>query len=402
MPIKFRADPGLTPPAHRLQRSRAMDRRTPIGFLRHNFLHRSETFLYSSMQGLEEGGRYHVRVFALRRFLAERYPWPDVTLVGGVARAWYWLTRRAPAFARWARSVRLIHAHLGPTGPFAMAGALDAGVPFLVSYYGHDVVMHRTRERFEPWAWWYTLLRRRVFDRAARVVVLSEHMRRALAQQGCPGEKLEVVRLGVDVERFAAAGAGRTPRADGSPLRVLMVGREVDKKGFDDGLAACRAVIDRGVACTVSVLGTGGPLAPRLRAQAASLGLDVRWLDPASPVPAAMAAADVLLVPSRTAADGDEEGTPTVIVEGGAAGLPVVSTRHAGIPEQIVDGETGWLARERDLRGLADALVAVARDPARAHAMGRAGRARMARDFGLAAHRERLHEVYDRVLAEAA
>jgi glycosyltransferase involved in cell wall biosynthesis len=150
------------------------------------------------------------------------------------------------------------------------------------------------------------------------------------------------------------------------------------------------------------MLGTGGPLAPRLRAQARTLDLDVRWLDPATSVAAAMADADVLLAPSRTAADGDEEGTPTVIVEAGAAGLPVVSTRHAGIPEQIDDGATGLLAGERDIWGLADALVAIARDPARAHAMGAAGRARMMRDYSLASHRARLHEVYDGVLAEAA
>jgi glycosyltransferase involved in cell wall biosynthesis len=377
-----------------------MSERVPIGFLRHNFLQRSETFIYNSMQGLEEGGRYHVRVFALKRFLPERYPWADVTLLDSAARVRYWSTRRAAAFTRWAKSVRLIHAHLGQSGPFAMAGAGSAEVPFVVSYYGHDVVMHRTRERFEPWAWWYTLLRRRVFARAARIVVLSEHMRRALVEQGCPAEKVEVVRLGLDVARFD--GATRTPRAAAAPLRVLMVGREVDKKGFDDGLAACRATIDRGVPCKVSLLGTGGPLAAPLRAKAASLGLDVEWLEPASSVPEAMAAADVLLVPSRTAADGDEEGTPTVIVEAGAAGLPVVSTRHAGIPEQVADGQTGLLAGERDVPGLADALATIAKDPARAHAMGEAGRERMARDYSLAAHRARLHAVYDAVLAEAA
>lgn len=379
-----------------------MTERVPVGFLRHNFLHRSESWLYSSMQGLEEGGRYHVRVFALRRYLEERYPWADVTLLDGAARAWYRLTRRAPAFTRWARSVRLIHAHLGPTGPFAMAGALAAGVPFVVSYYGHDVVMHRTRERFEPWAWWYTLLRRQVFARAARVLVLSEHMRQALIAQGCPAEKLEVVRLGVDVARFGDAGARRTPRDAAGPLRVLMVGREIEKKGFDDGLAACRAAIDRGTPCAVTILGTGGPLHAQLRQTARTLGVDVRWLEPSHPVPAAMADADVLLAPSRTASDGDQEGTPTVIVEAGAAGLPVVATRHAGIPEQVVHAGTGWLAAERDIWGLSEALVALARDPARAHAMGAAGRERMAREHGLAAHRARLHAVYDAVIGEAA
>jgi glycosyltransferase involved in cell wall biosynthesis len=204
----------------------------------------------------------------------------------------------------------------------------------------------------------------------------------------------------VEVGRFA--GGAREVRDARRPLRVLMVGREVDKKGFDDGLAACRAAIDRGVPCEIALLGTGGPLAGYLRRKARSLGVDVQWLEPAHPVAEAMANADVLLAPSRTAADGDEEGTPTVIVEAGAAGLPVVSTRHAGIPEQIEHGQSGLLAGERDIWGLTEALVTVARDPVRAHAMGVAGRERMAREYSLAAHRARLHAVYDAVLGEAA
>jgi colanic acid/amylovoran biosynthesis glycosyltransferase len=370
---------------------------TSIGFLRHNFLGRSETFIYNSMQGLQGTGRFAVRVLALKRFLPERFPWDDVTLLGGLTRLWYRLTRSAPAFVRWAKTVRLIHAHLGQTGPFAMAGAARARVPFVVSYYGHDVVMYRTRERFESWAWWYTLLRRRVFAKAARIVVLSDHMKRALEHQGCPGDKIEIVRLGVDMSRFDAP---RTPNS--GPLRVLMVGREVDKKGFDDGLRACRALVDRGVACTVTMLGTNGPLERKLRALGDELQLDITWLPPASPVPVAMANADVLLVPSRTAADGDEEGTPTVIVEGGAARLPVVSTRHAGIPEQIDDGRTGYLAAERDVAGLADALAKLAADPAARAAMGEAGREKMQREFSLAAHCARLEAVYGSVLEGAA
>src|SRR4051812_44773218 len=196
---------------------------TPIGFLRHNFLNRSETFIYNSMRGLEDHGEYSVRVFALRRILPDRFPWEDVTMPGGLASAWYRITRSAPAFVRWARSVKLIHAHLGQTSPFAMAGAARAGVPFVVSYYGHDVMLYRTRERFSAWAWWYTLLRKRVFARASRVLVLSDQMKRALVAQGCPSEKLEIVRLGVDLSRF---GGQHVPSQ--GPLRVLMVGREVD------------------------------------------------------------------------------------------------------------------------------------------------------------------------------
>ncbi|MGE0547030.1 MAG: glycosyltransferase [Kofleriaceae bacterium] len=369
----------------------------PIGFLRHNFLGRSETFIYNSMCALEAGGSYAVRVLALRRVLSERFPWTDVTELGMLSRWLYRVTRLAPAFTRWARSVRLIHAQLGQAGPFAMAGAAVAGVPFVVSYYGHDVVLHHSNERFQPFAWWYGLLRRRMFTRAAKIIVLSEAMRRALIAQGCSPDKLAIVRLGVDLDRFDVA---RSPHR--GPLRILMVGREVDKKGFDDGLRACRALQDRGTPCTVTLLGSEGPLARKLRELARELRLEVSWLDPASSVVEAMARADVLLVPSRRAADGDEEGTPTVIVEGSAARLPIVSTRHAGIPEQVADRVTGYLADERDPAGLAAALERLARDPDHRSALGAAGREHMQRSYSLAAHRARLEAIYTTAIEEYA
>lgn len=368
---------------------------TPIGFLRHTFLPRSETFIYSSMRSLQEHGELSVRVFALKRSLSDRFPWDDVTLLHGLARVWYHITRRAPALTRWANSVKLIHAHHGQTGPYAMAAAERANIPFVVSYYGHDVTLYRMRSRFAAWAWWYTLLRKRMLARAARIIVLSEQMRRALEAQGCPPEKLEVVRLGVDLSRFDVTRPTAPPSG---PLRVLMVGREVEKKGFDDGIRACKALADRGIPTKLTLLGTGGALQAPLRALASELALDVAWPDPATPVPEAMANADVLLVPSRVAANGDEEGTPTVIVEGGAARLPVVSTRHAGIPEQVDDGTTGLLAAERDVAGLADALAALAKDPARRAAMGEAARAKMQRECSLAAHRQRLEDIYRSIL----
>ena len=370
---------------------------TPIGFLRHNFLARSETFIYGSLRAVHDAGNFSVRVFASRRLLPERFPWDDVTLVDGFARTRYLATRSAGRFASWASSVKLIHAHLGQTGPYAMAGAEKAGIPFVVSYYGHDVVMYKTRERFASWAWWYTLTRKKVFTRAAKILVLSQHMQRALEAQGCPADKLEVVRLGVDLSRFAGAAKLARDTTRDRPLRVLMVGREVDKKGFDDGLRACKGAIDRGLACEVTVLGTDGPLKPQLQALAGELGVPVAWPDPASPVPDAMAHADVLLVPSRTAVNGDEEGTPTVIIEAGAAGLPVISTRHAGIPEQIIDGETGLLCPERDPVALTEALLALA-DPARRGPLAAAARDKMLAEYSLPAHVARLEQVYASVL----
>lgn len=362
-----------------------------VGFLRHNFLPPSETFIYTSARALD---RYGVSVFALRRLSSEKFPFEDVTMPGALGRLLYRATTWSPHFFRWARGVKLIHAHFGYTGAHALLARSRLGLPLVTSFYGYDVPLLRTPRRFDPSFWHYWALARRLWRRGDRFLVLSRHMQRALEAQGCPADKIRVVPLGVDFSRFDAA-----PPARGSgTLTVLMVGREVEKKGFDDGLRACAAARDQGVDLQVVVLGTAGPLMAELKALGDELRLDVAWPDPATRVPGVMAQADVLLVPSRTARNGDTEGTPTVICEGGAARLPVVSTRHAGIPEQIDDGVSGLLADERDVEGLAAHLVRLGRDAELRRAMGEAGRDKMQREYSIDAHRRNLQAVYDELL----
>jgi glycosyltransferase involved in cell wall biosynthesis len=127
--------------------------------------------------------------------------------------------------------------------------------------------------------------------------------------------------------------------------------------------------------------------------------LAVDWPPPSTPVPAAMAAHDVLLVPSRTARNGDREGTPTVIVEASAAALAIVATRHAGIPEQLTHAETGLLAPERDVAALAAHLCTLASDRPLAAALGRAAAAHAAAEHGLATHAARLAAIYGELLS---
>jgi len=364
----------------------------PIGWLRHNFLLPSETFIYSSMCSVRDAG-LPIKVLAIHRHNQDRFPWPDVTVLGDrpAEVALYWTTGWSPRQDRWARSIRLVHAHMGYTGVFALGAARRHRLPLVTSFYGQDVTLAGSRDRFLPDYWPYTLQRRRLFRRGDRFLVLSRHMRAALIAQGCPEHKLRIVRLGVDLSRFDP----EHHVADTGPLRVLMVGREVDKKGFDDGLRACARARHDGTALTLTILGTGGPLRQDLTRLADELHLPVTWPDPRNPVPAAMANADVLLVPSRTAADGDQEGTPTVICEASAAGLPIVSTLHAGIPEQVEHGVTGLLVAERDVPGLARALAELAADRERRRSLGLAGRAKMQAEYSLPAHRDALLAVYN-------
>lgn len=370
-----------------------------IGFVRHHFLPPSETFIHSSVRAVAAAHR--VRVFALHRDQAAKFPHDDVTLLGRSQWTPEALLYRALTFSpravAWARTVDVVHAHTGNAGVHAAAVARRAGRPLVVSFYGKDVTAAQSRTRWNPSYWHYVAAQRWMFSAADRILVLSRDMQRALVAQGAPREKLRVVPLGVDLARFAPPAPRSAPAA--APLRVLLVGREVEKKGFDDGLAACALARDGGAALAVTLLGTGGPLRASLQRLAASLRLPVAFPDPATRVAAAMAEHDVLLVPSRTAQNGDREGTPTVICEASAAHLAVVATRHAGIPEQVEHGVTGLLADERDVPALAAHLRELGADRRRAAAMGAAGAAKMRAQYSLEAHAKNLAEIYRELLA---
>ena len=191
---------------------------------------------------------------------------------------------------------------------------------------------------------------------------MSDALRAQAIARGYPAGRTLTHYLGVDLARFAAGG---TPE----PGLILHVGRLVEKKGTACCSTPSRECRRRG--SSSSATGRCGRSAGGARA----LGLSdrVRFLGSLPPGEVAdwMRRAWLLAVPSVTARDGDAEGLPTVIVEAAASGLPAVGTDHAGIPEAIGDGETGFIVPERDAPALASRI---ARPPRRCRAAGADGR----------------------------
>jgi colanic acid/amylovoran biosynthesis glycosyltransferase len=221
-------------------------------------------------------------------------------------------------------------------------------------------------------------------------------MAERLADLGCPRDKLRVHHLGVDPDKFPFA---RRARAKGEAFRILMVARFQEKKGYVHGLHALGALKTK-FDFEITIIGDGPISETRevLGAIAdAGLGERVRLLGRRTPseVTVEMHRSHILLAPSATAADGDNEGgAPVAIIEAMATGLPLVATRHCDIPNVVVDGVTGFLAAERDVRGLAQALERMFLAEVEWGAIGSLARKRIESEFNSQTQGKRLAALY--------
>ncbi len=197
---------------------------------------------------------------------------------------------------------------------------------------------------------------------------------------GDPG-KIDLIYHGLDLSRFPDPPV-RAPRRPDVPCHMLSVGRLVEKKGFDRLIAAL-ALLPRDLNWRWTHIG-GGDLRAALQAQAQAAGIaeriDWRGACDQPEVIAAMRAADLFVLPSRIAADGDRDGLPNVLMEAASQLLPILSTEVAAIPEFIVSGTHGLLAGDAP-EELAQAITTMARAPDRAAAMAEAARKRLVAEF---------------------
>ncbi|GLY92964.1 glycosyltransferase [Actinoplanes sp. NBRC 103695] len=273
----------------------------------------------------------------------------------------------------------VVHAHFGGDGWLVARAAAAVGAPLVVTVHGHDVT--RQPNTPGPHGIRYRRNLRDVFRRAAVILAVSSRIRDRAVALGADPAKVRVHHTGIPVP---PAQPPASPRWD-----VAFVGRLVEKKGVADLLSALRRTPASAV-----VIGDG-PLLESLRAQASDLDVTFTGALPPDEVAAHLAAARILAAPSRTAADGDEEGLPTTILEGAAHGIPVVATRHSGIPEAVLDGETGLLSTEGDVPALATNITRLLTDEALRTKFGAAGRTHVAENFDLTKQSARLEDLYD-------
>jgi glycosyltransferase involved in cell wall biosynthesis len=210
-----------------------------------------------------------------------------------------------------------------------------------------------------------------------------------MLRRGYPPEKVRLHYIGVDAARFCPDPAV-VPQ-----LRILFVGRLVEKKGCVDLLKAMVEVRAKYPEVELAVVGDG-PLREKLESFAREHRLNVRFLGVHPPDVVLKLLRESLLfcLPSVRSGTGDSEGLGIVNLEAQAVGVPVVGTRHGGIPEAVEDGVTGLLAEERDPAGLARHILTLLSDAPLRAKMGQAARARIIRDFDLEKQSQLLEKQY--------
>ncbi len=372
-----------------------------VAIFRHNLFRTSEPFITEQARHLR---RYRPLFLGRKRFgpppdgassltLEDLYESFTLPRIG-----WQMLIGNVRPYLRLLRPEQpsLIHAHFGIEGVSALGLAMHLGIPLVTTFHGFDATL-KTYAMFGSPAWFrYPLLRRRLAREGHLFLCASAFIRQRLLETGFPESRTHVHYIGVDCRTIR-------PRGDlDEELLILHVARLVEVKGTRYLLRAFARVARTHERVRLLIIGDG-PLRRPLHALAAALGVadrvEFQGALPHAQVLASMRKAAMLVLPGIRTATGREEGLGMVLLEAAATGIPVIGSRVGGIPECIVDGETGFLVPERDQEALARRITELLEDPVRRHGMGAAGRALVEDRFDIERQTAALEKFYDSVLA---
>lgn len=274
----------------------------------------------------------------------------------------------------------VVLAQYGPTGVRVMDACRRLSIPLIVCFRGFDANNHDTVAKYRDG---YS----RLFDQAAAIMAVSQPIRSKLIALGARPQQVHFNPSGADCERFHGADPANAP-----PM-FLTVGRFVENKAPHLTIMAFAETQRHCPDARLHMIGDGPDL-NFCRELARRLGVDgaIRFLgaQPHDVVRDQMRAARAVVHPSIVAATGDAEGTPVVVMEAGACGLPVVASRIGGIPDVVLHERTGLLVEQRDIFGMARQMQRLANNPQLASQLGAAAQQHIRRHFSQAESIRRL------------
>jgi len=336
-----------------------------------SFFITSQTFIYYQVQSLSE--KYEVDLLGLKfvnphgyeidSFRTHEISLPKNTFEKAVSKM-YRESFNSPLNLNPRSYVRLrklfkknsysaIHAHFGYNGLNILKHAKKCRLPLVVTFHGYDASMMLSDENYKnrlP----------ELFDYASAIILVSRHMIETLNLERWL-DKVKIIPCTVDPDVFEIRRENST-----NGIKILHSGRLVDKKGVPDLIKVFRNLRRRYDNIELHIVGDGKKLERcKELVQKFKLDKNVTFYGAVShdDVKNILSKADIFVLNSRVGDDGDMEGTPVTLLEAMCSKVPVISTRHAGIPDVIEDGVNGLLVDERDNEGLEDALSTFIENP---------------------------------------
>ncbi len=352
----------------------------------------------------------NTRTFVMTKALqnAERFPFSDIEIIPQphtnlLRHGWLKLVKRRPPIVYRGeyqmlssllerRGADLMHVYFGHTGVHLLPFIECWDKPCVVSFHGADVAEKADIPN-------YATRLRRMFQAVPLVFARSQSLADRLIHLGCPPDRLRINRTGVPLRDFPFV---RRNAPENGHWRFFQASRLIPKKGVPTALRAF-AVVQRQYRNAEFLIAGKGPLQSELERLITQLGIDgqVRFCGflAQAELVKMYSMAHIFLHPSETPPNHDQEGVPNSILEAMATGLPVVATRHGGIPEAIEDGRTGLLVREGDYRALATTMMRLIRAPLLREEIGWRASESVATNFEQAEQVRRLESFYDEAMA---
>ncbi|HEY9849896.1 MAG TPA: glycosyltransferase [Leptolyngbyaceae cyanobacterium] len=286
----------------------------------------------------------------------------------------------------------IIHCHYGRNGIRGLMlrelGILSGKL--LTTFHGFDIssYLQKYGDRIYD----------RLFEKGDLFLPISEHWKGRLIELGCNEKKIIVHRMGIDCTKFLFNSPELLPQ---DKIKIVTIARLVGKKGVEYGIRAIATLAKLKPNIQYDIVGDG-PLKENLQQLIYELDAShvvklLGWKQQQELLEI-LKQAHIVLAPSITSKDGDQEGIPVILMEAMATGKLVVSTRYSGIPELIEDGTSGLLTEERDVKSLVEKLNYLIENPDIWANMALAGRVYVEKHYDIHKLNERLVEIYKQQL----
>jgi colanic acid/amylovoran biosynthesis glycosyltransferase len=287
----------------------------------------------------------------------------------------------------------IIHCHFGPIGKRGVElkelGIIEGKA--ITAFHGSDMSLY-IKEYGENI---YNFL----FNKCDLFLPISDKWKEKLIKMGCSQQKIVVHRMGINTDEFRFF-----PRVKNKEIKLLTVGRFVEKKGIEYGIRAVARILKKHLNVEYNIAGDG-PLKAQLEKLIEKYEVcnNIKLLgwQTQSEIMKLIQEAHVMIAPSITSSKGDQEGIPVVLMEALATGLPVIASRHSAIPELIQDKKTGFLVPERDVDALIERTEYLIEHPEMWEEIGRTGRKYVEENYDIDKLNDRLEEIYEELIGES-